>query len=150
MKWPFHFLDLSKEEKVQRRHLLDWYGALAQVSILVPLLVLQLYFLVVWLRRRLQNQADIEVPSSPQSKHLKSRGLLSAHGLGVVSRRVAWWLGDPASVFGIDLGTKGEVIAATAWTLWLLALCFVQTGGGMSSQSYVDHLLTVQCQTIST
>ena len=45
MTWPYRFIfDLTPEELTHRRHLLDSYGQVAQYSVLVPLLLLQVTF----------------------------------------------------------------------------------------------------------
>lgn len=127
----YHFLDLSKEEKHERRHLLDWYGLTAQASILAPLLTLQLYFLAVWIDRRWRNRNEFDAPSSPPAKREQRGGksglLRTAKN---ASRQILWWNSDPVDVLGCHLGSKGDVLGAAIWTVWLLFLCFPQTGEG--------------------
>ncbi|RMY89223.1 hypothetical protein D0862_10256 [Hortaea werneckii] len=126
----YHFQDLTPEQKAQRRDLLDWYGLVAQTSILIPLLFIQLYFLAIWTKKRWENANELEMPSSPYAK---------ARGEGVSSlsftrriqsgfSRFVWWSGDSVDVLGYHLGAKGDVLFAACWACWLLFLCFPQTG----------------------
>lgn len=128
----YHFQDLTPEQKAQRRDLLDWYGLVAQTSILIPLLFIQLYFLAIWTKKRWENANELEMPSSPYAK---------ARGEGVSSlsftrriqsgfSRFVWWSGDSVDVLGYHLGAKGDVLFAACWACWLLFLCFPQTGEG--------------------
>ncbi|KAK5105803.1 hypothetical protein LTR62_002145 [Meristemomyces frigidus] len=90
MNWPYHFLDLTQEEKDRRRTLLDTYGSRAQLSVLAPLLALQIYFLVSWLSIRWRSRNGgigyggrvDSPPSSPRSKKLRSSSLFGASRTG--------------------------------------------------------------------
>lgn len=129
MGWPYQFVDLSDAQKEHRRVLLNGYGLIAQVSAGMVLLVIQLVFLVQWINRRRQEHDDMGAPGSPGQKHLqknKRSSLVIEQGW----RRFAWWAGDPLEVFGAHLGTKGQVIAAVLWTIWLLFLSIAETGNG--------------------
>lgn len=129
MPWPYAFVDLSDAEKADRRELLDWYGGFAQISVLVPLLIVQLGFLVRWLRARARNANQIETPSSPRVK--EARGSVGDwEGRG---RRLRWWLDAPVVLGGEVLGSRGEVLGAAAWAMWLVVLCFAYTGRGAYS-----------------
>ncbi|KAI7081744.1 hypothetical protein KC356_g8932 [Hortaea werneckii] len=131
----YHFQDLSSEQKAQRRDLLDWYGLIAQTSVLIPLLALQLYFFAGWIKKRWENANELETPSSP---YAKARGEgSSSNGRGGLSftRRVesafsrfVWWNGDSVDVWDYHLGANGDVLIAACWASWLLFLCFPQTG----------------------
>jgi hypothetical protein len=69
----WHFLDLDHEQKLERRRLLDLYGSLAQVSAMIPLALLQLYFVATWLQRRwLRKSGADAIPSSPHLKKQQS------------------------------------------------------------------------------
>jgi hypothetical protein len=127
MGWPYQiFVDLSEEEKHQRRELLDRYGAYAQLSALVPVFVYQLYRLARWVssERRRAQPGYAAVPGSPLSK--KSR----SSPQGALSRRwrsFLWWVdGELAPGWGI----KGHWIAALSWFSWLLFLSVHKTGVG--------------------
>ena len=132
----YHFQDLTSEQKTQRRDLLDWYGLFAQISVLVPLLALQLYFFVIWMKKRWENANELETPSSPYAKAREeniSRNTLSfRRRVGSAISRFVWWSGDSVDVRGYHLGAKGDVFIAACWATWLLFLCFPQTGEGKS------------------
>lgn len=133
MGFIWSFVQLTPEQKHDRRLKLDFYGALAQVSILVPLLALQAYFLVCWARTKLRGNETGEMPGSPYMKMERKRAKWgSARGWQQGWRCVTWWLGEPLDVRGYELGKKGECVAAVAWTAWLLLLCVLQTGNGKS------------------
>lgn len=127
MGWPYQFVDLTDAQKVSRRTLLDTYGLVAQTSAGVVLIVIQLYFVAQWTRRQ---QSGSDVPSSPTLKHLPKGNRLDIQAIERWWRRLEWWSGDSLVVFSVDCGTKGQVTAATCWTIWLLVLCFAETGNG--------------------
>jgi hypothetical protein len=111
----WHFLDLNHEQKLERRRLLDLYGSLAQVSAVIPLALLQLYF----------------VATSP---HLKKQQSDALNGPMVKFRcfwqQAMWWMGDTIDIFGSRMA-KGEILSSLIWTAWLIFLSCVQTQGGM-------------------
>lgn len=142
----YHFQDLTTEQKAQRRDLLDWYGLIAQLSVLVPLLALQLYFFAIWTKERWENVNELETPSSP---YAKARGEGTSKDTLSFMRRIqsgfsrfVWWSGDSVDVLGYHLGAKGDVLFAACWACWLLFLCFPQTGEGKSVLLYfIVHFL---------
>ncbi|KAI6903193.1 hypothetical protein D0869_13584 [Hortaea werneckii] len=128
----YYFQDLTTEQKAQRRDLLDWYGLVAQLSVLAPLLALQLYFFAIWTKKRWENANELETPSSP---YAKARGEGTSRDTLSFMRRIqsgfsrfVWWSGDSVDVLGYHLGAKGDVLFAACWACWLLFLCFPQTG----------------------
>jgi hypothetical protein len=126
MDWPYHLLDLSDEQKHERRILLDRYGVYAQLSALVPILVYQLYRLGVWVcsERQRSKVAYSAVPSSPtlkQSRHSTSSAIVRKW------RSTVWWL---ESEIAPGWGLREHWIAAGCWTSWLLFLCTHKTGDG--------------------
>jgi len=127
MGWPYHFVDLNDAQKTDRRRLLNYYGTLAQLSALAPLLLLQCYFAAKWLNRRWQT--DGGVPGSPRAKLERSMGF--SNDAKATLRKLQWWSSSRCAVLGFHLGTSGEVIAAGGWTAWLLLLCFLQTDDGI-------------------
>ena len=145
MGWPYHFVDLTDAQKHQRRLLLDRYAVIAQVSVLLPLLVLQARLLSFWINRNIRQTASNEAPSSPYLKSAQRQGGFSLRSLRTSYRRWYWWASEPLSLFGDHLGSRGEVLGAAVWTVWLLVLCFLQTGDGMYNASYalLRMLLTV-------
>ncbi|KAK5135468.1 hypothetical protein LTR08_005256 [Meristemomyces frigidus] len=128
MDWPYHFVNLTEAQNHQRRYLLDWYGSLAQISALAPLLVMQCYFLASWVARKRRDRSETETPSSPvaKSERLGKKGRV--WNFSATARKVAWWAGDSLDVSGYHLGSKGEVVAAVLWAAWLVSLCIAQTG----------------------
>jgi ferredoxin-NADP reductase len=127
----WHFLDLNHEQKLERRRLLDLYGSLAQVSAVIPLALLQLYFVATWLQRRwLRKSGADAIPSSP---HLKKQQSDALNGPMVKFRcfwqQAMWWMGDTIDIFGSRMG-KGEILSSLIWTAWLIFLSCVQTQGG--------------------
>jgi hypothetical protein len=128
----WHFLDLNHEQKLERRRLLDLYGSLAQVSALIPLALLQLYFVAIWFRKRWLRKEGVDAtPSSPQLKKQRSDALngplVKFQSLWQVAM---WWMSDTIDIFGSGVA-KGEILSGLVWTAWLIFLSCVQTQGGM-------------------
>lgn len=126
MGWPYHSLDLTHEEILIRRHLLDQYGSYAQLSALVPVLAYQLYRLAIWAssgRQRLEPEYSA-VPSSPSLKNdrLRASGTFSA-----ILRQTKWWL-ESEVVKG--WGTRGYWLSGLCWMAWLMFLSVHRTGEG--------------------
>jgi hypothetical protein len=110
MAWPnYHFVDLSRGEKQARRQTIDKYALYAQLSALVPVVVLLLYRLA---RRAAsagsaKSQGDYDaVPSSPV---LKQRRNSSAGTWSSRSRRARWWLGEDVVAAGMVLGQRDRM-----------------------------------------
>jgi len=129
MRWPYQFVDLTDAQKLSRRTLLDTYGLVAQVSAGIVLIVIQLSFFAQWTRRK-QQQNGPDVPGSPSVKHLQRPGRVSFQAIERRWRRFKWWSGNSLKVVGVDCGTNGHVLVAALWSVWLLALCFAETGNG--------------------
>ena len=127
MGWPYQFVDLTDAQKSTRRSLLDTYGLAAQASAGVVLILIQLYFVAQWMRRREDSSG---APGSPSLKHSQRGGRFNIRATEQWWRRLQWWSDDSLVVFRVDLGTQGQVVAATLWTSWLLVLCFAETGDG--------------------
>lgn len=127
MDWPYHLVDLSPEQRHERRIIIDRYGVYAQLSTLVPILAYQLYRLATWVYAARQRQKDAQydaVPSSPRLKHAK---LARTHGLISGLRSLLWWAEGEAAE---GWGERGHWIAGGAWMSWLLFLCVHKTGDG--------------------
>lgn len=139
MDWPYHFVDLTEEQKLHRRELLDRYGVYSQLSALIPIIGYQLYRLGAWVySERQRSKVDYNaIPSSPVVK--RARHTTS----GVVVRkwrRVVWWLEEEvAPRWG--LGLRGQWIGTAAWLTWLLFLCVHRTGDGMCIHFCVLYFL---------
>ena len=151
MRWPYEFVDLTDAQKHHRRVLLDAYGLVAQASAGVVLLLIQLLFLAQWLRQRRNGSDGIDVPSSPSLKNSQKGRRLNARVAAQYWRRLEWWCGDSVRISGVDLGTNGQITTAVAWTIWLLFLCFAETGDGESfgMQRVMFSQQLTQAQTIS-
>lgn len=126
MAWPYQFVDLTDAQKLERRQLLDKYANIAQISALVPLLVIQVYF-VLW-----------------HLTHDKTDGKKEHHGdrVGIVQklwRKFSWWCGEPIQIGSLHSGSRGETLMAVGWLSWLLFLCFPETGDG---RFYISSVLS--------
>ncbi|KAK6431848.1 hypothetical protein LTR95_011990 [Oleoguttula sp. CCFEE 5521] len=129
MGWPYRFsFDLSDNEKSHMRGTLDWYGFVAQTSVLLSLLAVQLFHIINALSDRRRRDAFSTVPSSPRLKHGQSGLGGSPRTLQQRLRMFMWWASEDLDLMGVHLGSKGGVSAATAWGAWLLLLCFLETG----------------------
>lgn len=129
MAWPYHFVDLSDDQIYARRELLDRYGSYAQLSCLIPVALYQLYCLASWVLSE-RRRAKVDYTAVPSSLVLRKS---KDSALSLVTRKwriFQWWLG---SEIYPGLGTNGDWILATLWTMWLIFLCTCQTGDGESS-----------------
>jgi len=130
MSWPYGIdLDLTHDQKHERRLVLDRYGVYAQLSAFIPILAYQLYRLGAWVySERQRAKVTYEaVPSSPGMKRARQ----STSGLIVTKwRSIVWWL---ESEVAEGWGLRGHWIALGGWTTWLLFLCVHKTGDGMYS-----------------
>ena len=125
----WHFKNLSDDQKHERRLLLDHYATIAQASILVPLLALQLYFFAHWIRSRWTNSNALETPGSPREKAASKRLDVSTR-VKTSTRIFLWWAGEPVLIGDYYVSTRGELLGASVWFAWLLLLCVLQTGDG--------------------
>jgi hypothetical protein len=126
MAWPYHFIDLGDEQKLQRRELMDRYALYAQLSALIPILGYQIYRLGVWIyTERLDSKVSFS--EDPSSVPLKRQGNKTSGVVVQTWRSVLWWLEDEVAA---GCGLIGHWIAASCWTSWLLFLCIHKTGDG--------------------
>ncbi|KAI9147751.1 putative metalloreductase AIM14 [Paramyrothecium foliicola] len=134
MGWPYHFVTLSKEERHVRHEILSFYASIAHWTALLPILAVVFGRLAVRLFRRVTSSrtaapdgqgAYEAVPRSPAVKAQRQSypGELSARW-----RRIVWWFGDDVRIAGDTWGQRDQWIIGSAWTAWLLVLCFVGTG----------------------
>lgn len=129
MSWPYHFVDLTQEDIIKRRTLLDRYGVYAQLSALVPVFTYQLYRLAVWVsyQRRRPQVGYAQVPSTPGSPVQKQIRLSTSGELAKQWRSTLWWLeGELYPGWGL----RGHWIAGLTWASWLLFLTGHRTGDG--------------------
>jgi hypothetical protein len=130
MGWPYHFLDLTPDEKSHRQELLSQYAFFSQVSVLIPTLGYGIYRVCTWLFVRkgafnVAYSALRELPGSTESTR-ESKGV-SFKAIARRWRALQWWLnGEIAPNWGL----RERWTAAIVWIVWLLVLCFVQTGHG--------------------
>ncbi|GAB7346389.1 hypothetical protein MBLNU457_5093t1 [Dothideomycetes sp. NU457] len=117
----WHFVDLTQDQKHERRILLDRYGAVAQASVLVPVILLQLYFALCWLHDRLKRKYDFDQKTTSDQSNVLFQTITTI-------RQWTWWAGEPVEILGYHVSTRGEMIAAISWTAWLILLCILQTG----------------------
>jgi hypothetical protein len=129
MSWPYHFVDLTQEEIIKRRILLDRYGVYAQLSALIPVLAFQLYRLGAWvyLQRKRTEVRYTAVPDTPGSPFQKQNRVSTSGRLARRWRLALWWLeGEVYPGWGL----RGHWIAGLTWASWLLFLTVHKTGDG--------------------
>ena len=128
MAFGWHFVDLDEEQKAQRRINLDIAANIAQYSALIPLLVLQIYFLFIVLGNRSSSRdGSILAPSFYLNGPTRGKRTISNRFRSVVTS-FAWWAGTP---IGNEWGTRGEWLFGAVWGAWLLMLSVAYTGNGM-------------------
>lgn len=128
MGWPYHFVDLTDEQKNARRANLDYYATLAQITIFIPLAATQCYFILSRFGQRRLNPDGTGSPNLKNGRHGKENSLARAI---VAWKTLAWRCGDPVDIGDFYVGRIGDLLAAAVWLSWLLLLCFLQTGDGM-------------------
>lgn len=119
MDWPYHFT-VSAAQKAARRQLLDSSAFTAQVSVLIPLLLIYLGRRIASELERLDHAARKDAQELGEKHGIPVRvgwgeGVM---GLRRVARRVAWWMGNEA-MQGRNWGTHGEFFWAGGWAAWL-------------------------------
>ncbi|KAF2964719.1 hypothetical protein GQX73_g8854 [Xylaria multiplex] len=130
MGWPYQFVDLDAEQLQARRHTLDRYGLIAQLSALVPIALFLFYRFLAWGVAKATGSDRGSYAAVPDSPTLK-RQRLSVVGLySTNARKIAWWFGDDVVFLGWGWGPRDQIIGGVVWTMWLLALCVVGTGNG--------------------
>lgn len=142
MGWPYHFLDLTPDEKSHRRELLTQYAFYSQLSALIPILGYGAYRLSVALFARkgafgVAYSALRQSPGITESTH-ESKDV-SFNAISKWWRPIQWWLRDEVAP---DWGLRGRWIAASLWAFWLLLLCFLRTGHG----KHFSTMLASRCQ----
>ncbi|EUC48877.1 hypothetical protein COCMIDRAFT_86095 [Bipolaris oryzae ATCC 44560] len=124
--WAFgyYFETLDDKQKHQRREYLDWYGFVAQWSVLVIFALFQLGFAISWVIKSGLKYDQPKSPSFAKSTNNRLGWLRKVHG---GCNRIIWWMRKD-TIRGWAWGTRGEWIGAAAWTTWLLYLCVAHTG----------------------
>jgi predicted nucleic acid-binding Zn ribbon protein len=130
-KWAFgySFETLNKDQKHQRREYLNWYGFVAQWSVILIFALFQVAFVI---SRLVKSGLKYETPKSPSftKRPGGGKGWLRRWQSGCT--RIMWWMAKDV-IRGWNWGTRGEWIGATVWTVWLLYLCIAHTGNGIQS-----------------
>jgi hypothetical protein len=126
--WAFgySFETLDDNQKHQRRAYLDWYGFVAQWSVLVIFALFQIAFAMSWM---MKSGLKYDQPKSPSfsKRPIGKLGWLRSFHSGC--NKMLWWMRKD-TIRGWNWGTRGEWIGATVWTVWLLYLCIAHTGNG--------------------
>jgi len=130
MGWPYQFVTLDPAQAQARRHVLDRYGLIAQLSTLFPVVLFLLYRLVSWTIAKASSSGRGTYTAVPGSPSLKHQRLTPAGSWNAKARKVVWWLGDDVVVFGSNWGPRDQIIGGVVWAVWLLILCIVNTGNG--------------------
>ena len=130
MSWPYQFLDLTTAQKQARRHALDRYGLIAQLSALVPVALFLLYRLASWGIVRATGSDRGNYTAVPNSPVLKRQRLSAVGSWTTRARKVAWWFGNDVVFLRWNWGPRDQIILGAVWTVWLLVLCVVGTGNG--------------------
>ncbi|KAL6709410.1 hypothetical protein ACN47E_001817 [Coniothyrium glycines] len=124
--WAFgyYFETLDDKQKHQRREYLDWYGFVAQWSVLIIFVLFQISFFISWL---VKSGLKYDQPKSPSFNKRPEGRLRWLRAVQSGFHRLMWGLRKDI-VPGWNWGTRGEWIGASIWTVWLLFLCIAQTG----------------------
>ena len=128
MAFGYDFVDLTDEQKHERRILLDRYAYIAQASALVFLACIAAFRLFPRPRSStFDNPSEYDSPSSPHVKHASLKGLGKGKDVRHSWIRFKWFMSRPV---GENWGTVGEWACGSVWVLWMLFLCVNQTGNG--------------------
>jgi hypothetical protein len=135
----YHFVSLDAEGLAQRRRLLDLYANVAQWSASAPLVAVQIVSLVQYLQRkyfansaqRVARSQDETASSASLSR--KHDGKIESNNRGRSAKAAwnafMWWSGEEAQWAE---SSRGALLAAACWAIWLLVLSLAQTGDGES------------------
>ena len=136
MAFFYSFVSLDAQQLERRRQLLDRYGQIAQLSALVPLIVIYISFFL----RSFLNTYSIPVFGVGQKAHQSPRvSTFKASTVGswkVKWRRLNWALDDEVLRGWDGWGTRREWAIAGVWALWLLVLVFKDTTNGVYCSHY--------------
>ncbi|KAK4224579.1 putative ferric reductase transmembrane component [Podospora fimiseda] len=120
----YKFLDLNEAEKIARRETLWKYAVIAELSNLIPVVIILLFRLGKWTSASRGGEYET-IPSSPVVKKKRSEG----SGQWALSvRKAKWWLGEDVVAFGTVMGQRDQWLVGTVWASWLLLLSFLETG----------------------
>lgn len=126
MGWWYHIVNLEPDAKADRRKLLNQYGLYSQLSVLIPILAYQIYRLVLWLWARNQRpNAEYSAVAEPPVALRQKDSYFP--GLSTRWKAAQWWLDGELTPY---LGSRKRWVVGGTWSLWMLILCFSQTGHG--------------------
>ncbi|KAH7382266.1 ferric reductase like transmembrane component-domain-containing protein [Pyrenochaeta sp. MPI-SDFR-AT-0127] len=120
----YYFETLNDKQKHQRRDYLDWYGFVAQWSVLLIFALFQISFFVSWL---VKSGLKYDRPKSPSFNKRPDGKLGWLRALQSSGNKLIWWMQKDV-IRGWNWGTRGEWVGASIWTLWLFYLCIAHTG----------------------
>ena len=136
MGFFYSFVSPNAQQLERRRQLLDRYGQIAQLSALVPLLVIYISFFL----RFFLNRYAISFFGSGRKAHQSPRvSTFRASTVGswkVKWRRLNWALDDEVLQGWGGWGTRREWVVAGVWALWLLVLVVKDTADGAYGSHY--------------
>lgn len=133
MQFPYSFTSPSEAQLQRRRHLLDTYGQLAQVSALIPLLACHVPLLVRFAWRRFlsaQSPRQAKGHASPVTSRFGEQSERTEH-IRVKQLGHVQWLLDQKIYRG--WGAWKVLLIAVLWTTWLFILAVRDTEDGMST-----------------
>jgi hypothetical protein len=124
MAWPYHFITLTDAQINARRQALDRAGLIAQLSALVPIIILIAVRFGRWVAGTAVKSDYGAVPRSPLRKAERSgKGAKVMKAWG----RLSWWMGEEVIA---GWGERRFWIAGVGWWCWLIVLCVRGTGDG--------------------
>ena len=131
MGFLYSFVKLDAQQSSRRRQLLDRYGQIAQLSALVPLLVISVSYLSRFIIRRYARFLLGSSNKEHQSPRVSTFRRSTAGSWKLRWRRFCWALDDELMDGWDGWGTRREWAIACLWALWLLLLVVKDTGDGM-------------------
>ena len=132
----YSFVSPDAQQLERRRQLLDRYGQIAQLSALVPLLLIYISFFLRYLLNRYAISFFGRGQKAHQSPRVSTFRAPTAGSWKVKWRRFNWALDDEVLRGWDGWGTRREWAFAGGWTLWLLLLVFKDTTNGVYSSHY--------------
>ena len=130
MTWPWRYkFDLTPEELDRRRYLLDTYGQVAQYSVLVPLLLLQVTFALRYFIGKAETLTAAEGKAYNRTEHSQPASWV-LHYLKTLRKlgKIVAWVFDAEVLPG--WGTWRHAAFGLVWGLWLAILAVRGTGDG--------------------
>lgn len=131
MGFIYSFVSLNPEQLAERRQLLDFYGQIAQLSALVPIVVIYLSHIFPNIWKRFSASVGWRSTKAHQSPRVSTFQRSALPGPWALRWRRFTWALNEEIVRGWDgWGTKGLWVTAVLWALWLLILVVKDTGNG--------------------